>query len=108
MATARIRRPKSGHLRSVPSPDPSALARIGAWHSSPQGVELREAGAELENGLALLDVLLQALETSPGDEHEATALRIALERLEQAANHLDTGDGIAARAYQPAEEGAQS
>jgi len=108
MTSRNSTRPNGRALRSVPSPDPSALARIGAFHQSPQGVELREAGAELENGLALLDVLLQALETSPGDEHEATVVRIAMERLNHAADHLDTGDGIAARAYQPAEEGAQS
>lgn len=104
MATRNRTAPTGRSLRPVPSTGAeqvTALERIGAYQQTAQARALHEAEHELENGLAILDVLLQALEASPGDEHKVTVVRIAAERLKQAALHLDCGDGIAARAYRP-------
>jgi hypothetical protein len=76
------------------------LTRIMAFQKSPAGAALAEAESALENGIALASILLQTLEASPGSEHEAMVLRIAIEHLESAALHLDNGGSGAARSSQ--------
>lgn len=82
------------------------LARIGAFYKSPAGTALQETETELEAGIAVASMVLQVLEATSGDEREATALRIAIDHLERAADHLDIGCGNAARASGVVAEGA--
>jgi hypothetical protein len=86
----------------------SRLESIMAFQKSPHGIALIEAESALENGIALASILLQTLEASPGSEHEATVLRLALEHLESAAEHLDNGGSGAARASREGAEEARS
>ncbi|HZT03855.1 MAG TPA: hypothetical protein VFA39_16495 [Steroidobacteraceae bacterium] len=73
------------------------MARISAFHKSPAGVALAEAEDSLEKGIAVASVLLEVLEATPGNEHEASVLRIAVEHLEAAATRLDEGGCGASR-----------
>lgn len=92
---------KSTRAAKAPAVHPASgeqLARIMAFQKSPPGVALAEAESELEKGISVASVLLEVLEASEGCEHEAATLRIAVEHLEAAANHLDNGGSDAARA----------
>lgn len=82
----------------------AAMERIDDYHASEQGRALRAASNLLETGISMLSILLRALDDDTAQEAEL--LRVALEHLERAAEHLDHGDGIVARAFEPAAERA--
>lgn len=109
MATAKHTHtaPAEAQSRPLHLDEKSALmTRVGAFQDSPQGRKLHEASAELGHGLSILAVLLRSLQAAGGMEEEEVVLGVAIERLEAAHEHLEHGDGMAARAYQP--EGVQS
>lgn len=103
MATVKHTRPKSGHLRSVPSTtDPEAflasVERLKEFNETPQGKALTVTEDEVSTAVALLETAIRSLEQDDGNESETVVLNLALERLRAAQEHLDAAATAARRA----------
>ena len=83
----------------------AGIGRHRAFDASPLGEALSETDQAVAAAIALIDCANRSLERDDGNgiDHETAVLEIALERLREAAEALDKGHGIAARAYRPAE-----
>ena len=112
MATRNSTRPKSGHLRSVPSTDPEAfqagVEQLQAFDASPLGKALADTEEEVSVAVAMMDCATRSLERDDGNgvDHETRVLAFALERLAGALEALDVAHSAGARAFrQPVARG---